>query len=950
MPESNAISSSGGDAPSQDAASTSASNSRDAASSAWNRYQKQQQQHHRKHEPSIANITNRTDSDSPSLSPLDMVSCTSSTSTMATGPSPSTPSNTAVAIATVPPSLTPSSAPPHASDDSAPRKRKKMARTRTGCLNCRRRKRKCDEGRPSCIACNRRQETCEWGVKLTFRAENSLSILQSHPSMCKGLKRPRTYEILDVRDEVIRDYHLHMPASPDVASDYDSDDHHSAGGAPADRALKKHKHHEEARHQSQSQAQAQAQAQAQIHSQSQPQQLPEEPTGSHQHTTPKQRYKLPALLSPNRSHSHALAYNTHGQHGDTSFVPSPLSLPTVGHSHPNSHSPHPHPQQSHSACGFPSPVGHSASLYVLPDDRQPVPPSTLNKPAPELSSHDRPSAPGPAISPRSAKTSPLSAQQRLTESAVANLLYLSRGGPSPPVSHVASSTASDNNPLCHTHSQNMSPVAAGAMRIGLTPPATEATQVKEQQLYSTESYHGDGIFVPGSVYLDLHSLLRHHLFRESQSAHRTRAGTPATPQPIRSSHGSFNDSAAVNLPSPIALEQAPAQTAAFSLSPNEEGKLWKNWVEEIAPWMDKFDCDRTFGHILPAMTRLNEHLKYAMLSLSARQLEQANPGDSGLSPNLSLNLYRQAVYSLLPQLSKRTTAVLASCVILSIFEMLSCNPKMWKRHMDGCASLLEAIGTNGFVGGVEQALFWVFARMDVGGSIISCTKPLIPVHQWASKTDLDADVGLFRSSNSTRGFGEWANYAVYLTAQVLDLLAVTLLEDTGSVAGPRASFSDGSTRSDSEFRNCWTKLWAYLEDWQAQRPAELQKIMCIPGSEHSPFPTIIYSNMTAMSGNQLYHTASLLMLQHKPATVKLSPKSRSALWHARQICGISMSNDLHSVWISSVQPLWIAGRCMSHPAEHKAILDLLGKIERTCGLATEWRANDLRELWGDLEE
>lgn len=36
---------------------------------------------------------------------------------------------------------------------------------------------------------------------------------------------------------------------------------------------------------------------------------------------------------------------------------------------------------------------------------------------------------------------------------------------------------------------------------------------------------------------------------------------------------------------------------------------------------------------------------------------------------------------------------------------------MWRRHLDGSASLILSLGINGFSGGLEQALFWCFARM-----------------------------------------------------------------------------------------------------------------------------------------------------------------------------------------------------------------------------------------------
>lgn len=48
------------------------------------------------------------------------------------------------------------------------------------------------------------------------------------------------------------------------------------------------------------------------------------------------------------------------------------------------------------------------------------------------------------------------------------------------------------------------------------------------------------------------------------------------------------------------------------------------------------------------------------------------------------------------------------------------SPKEWRRHLDGCANLIEAVRIHGFMGGIEQALFWCFARMG--------KYPMTPMH------------------------------------------------------------------------------------------------------------------------------------------------------------------------------------------------------------------------------
>lgn len=456
---------------------------------------------------------------------------------------------------------------------------------------------------------------------------------------------------------------------------------------------------------------------------------------------------------------------------------------------------------------------------------------------------------------------------------------------------------------------------------------------------SPDVRYEDGIFLPGSEYLELHSTLRNHLILEVKSCAPTRRGTPdyaAGPFKSLAADEQFESPVSAETGNRLEGAKVANDNVPSELSKEDEYLLWKNWLDEISPWLDKFDNEHHFQYTLPIMARSHDHLRYSMLALSARQLELKH---SELPIERSLLLYHQAIHLLLPQLPTRSTAVIASCVVLCVLEMLSCAPKAWQRHLDGCASLMQAVGINGFVGGVEQALFWCFARMDVCGGLISSTKTLIPISRWVPGVDLDNDISLFQS---TTAYNTYANHAVYLLAQVLDLVAPFHL--LGRAARTRNS------PGDRVFADRWLKLWRYVCDWEAKRPETMKPIMSTALSSISPFPTVLYSNPAGISGNQLYHTAAMLMLQTKPSSLRLDQKPHSILWHARQICGISMSNDHHGAWTNSIQPLWIAGQWMSHPSEHQAIADLLKKIEKESGWRTTWRVEDLQEFWGDLTE
>ena len=201
----------------------------------------------------------------------------------------------------------------------------------------------------------------------------------------------------------------------------------------------------------------------------------------------------------------------------------------------------------------------------------------------------------------------------------------------------------------------------------------------------------DGIFLPGSQYLELHAELRSRLFDTAQSVEPSRRGSPVPSVPLDQTSLALDNSVA---------EEDPRRLA--QLSPEQEYTLWQVYITEVAPWIDKFDNDRHFELVLPMLAKEAEHLKYSILALSARQIELK---EKKMELNTSLGLYQLAIHLLTPQLETRSTVVLASSAVLCVLEMLSCSPKAWRRHLDGCAALIQALGITGTCGGLEQAIF-----------------------------------------------------------------------------------------------------------------------------------------------------------------------------------------------------------------------------------------------------
>ncbi|KAL3476983.1 hypothetical protein BJX99DRAFT_270140 [Aspergillus californicus] len=448
---------------------------------------------------------------------------------------------------------------------------------------------------------------------------------------------------------------------------------------------------------------------------------------------------------------------------------------------------------------------------------------------------------------------------------------------------------------------------------GITPPLFDSS------VFSDLGNPANDVFLPGSAYEALHTALRN---RQLWTA---RPDIPSRP----SSPGFGPDGR---------RGEARVRTGRFELSPDRENILWQNYLNEICLWLDMFDNHRHFASTFPQMAKSAPHLRYSILALSARQMERKQ---NEKSQSESLSLYQEAIHLLLPELESKTTPVIASCVILCVLEMLSCNPKEWRRHLDGCAYLIQAAEITGFSGKEEQALFWCFARMDVCGGLISEEETIIPTYHWipSDLSSTDATQLFLASDHDT-----YANHTVYLCAQTLSVL----------FRRTPTSLYPGSPDDNSEsYVLRWSRLFDAVEQWYENRPSQMKSVFSVSTAtsadwgREKPFPTVLYANGAAISGNQLYHTSALLLLQRKPKTLPLARKPKSVLWHARQICAISASNAHHGCWTNALQPLWIAGKVMSHHSEHDAIVSTLTRIERDTGWATAWRVEDLREFWGD---
>ncbi|KAL1844969.1 hypothetical protein VTK73DRAFT_1419 [Phialemonium thermophilum] len=177
----------------------------------------------------------------------------------------------------------------------------------------------------------------------------------------------------------------------------------------------------------------------------------------------------------------------------------------------------------------------------------------------------------------------------------------------------------------------------------------------------------------------------------------------------------------------------------------------------------------------------------------------------------------------------------------------------------------------------------------------------------------------------------------------------------GFCYGHPASQRATATQLPTPPRETWRELVEDLSSWYSNRPHPFQPMVEQEAQganeEHDQlFPTILFTNGAAAFANQLYHTAMLLLLQHKPRTLALGPR-RSAvmapLWHAHRICGISLHNDRAGCWDPSlVASLYVAAKGMTYEPQHREILSALDRVAAATGWHIHRFQAMLQHAWG----
>ena len=158
--------------------------------------------------------------------------------------------------------------------------------------------------------------------------------------------------------------------------------------------------------------------------------------------------------------------------------------------------------------------------------------------------------------------------------------------------------------------------------------------------------------------------------------------------------------------------------APVQLKPHEI-PLFERWVKRLSSWVDTFDPLRHFQQLVPQLAMRNEGLMKAILATAACHMavspdfdHMGSPRDSMIDRTAAAEYYQEALRYIQNALHyesyNRSIELLATILILSVYEMLSGSFEGWAKHLKGVFWLQRAAELNG-----ESGEFYKIRKLNV---------------------------------------------------------------------------------------------------------------------------------------------------------------------------------------------------------------------------------------------
>ncbi|CAK4033020.1 C6 finger domain [Lecanosticta acicola] len=435
---------------------------------------------------------------------------------------------------------------------------------------------------------------------------------------------------------------------------------------------------------------------------------------------------------------------------------------------------------------------------------------------------------------------------------------------------------------------------------------------------------------------------------------------------------------------------------------HEMAYLIRHFTDTLGPWMDLFDKDRHFTHLVPLKALRDALLRNAIAAVAAKQLGRTRgqkpfAGRQCQKPSAmevldedvevdwfykAANYYDKAIAfsrQYLQAVSGEVTAgaspgmqsslatansddLLVAVSIFSLYESLDNLDSGWLQHLIGLKSLLTAVcplkptpdqSACSLTGGC-MASFWNFARADYQAAYINHQRTLLDtddIGMWNScGLEIQLDGSLYNSSESVKNDPSHSRALAELVAHTLLWLVLRVMNYLASEESAKAKQAQ------------WDQLTLQLDHWYGNLPATYQPVAQIrhplaPRTNNGTTPQLIesfFSIDVCAAALQLYHFARILLLLHRPVDSsawgnrlkQYREVSNEAIRHAHEIIGIALGRPQLAIRVEMLLPLATAGACLEENEERKVVLELLRAIEKDTGCSTEFRCKELVQEWG----
>ncbi|KAH0495107.1 hypothetical protein TgHK011_008677 [Trichoderma gracile] len=368
------------------------------------------------------------------------------------------------------------------------------------------------------------------------------------------------------------------------------------------------------------------------------------------------------------------------------------------------------------------------------------------------------------------------------------------------------------------------------------------------------------------------------------------------------------------------------------LSSGRTIELLRHYRYKIAPWLDMCDTNQTLGLVIPHLATRSDVSFDALLGLCATSYAKS-PGDRESNHDKSVNgghITDSTQYSL--EHSKLWEVKLWS-ILTAARGFLIDPPQSWDGALANNRSMhvvYSQVAEGGPLRQVNRCILWLLARFGIAVALLNDSTSIV------DSSIVEASV---KSSSSERDDSIPLEILHAYESLVLCTKALEfsyLQEETSNLSTeprPRA------------FR--WKAIVNSLNDWHTNRPSAFRPVIELD-SAASPFPTLYFTSGAGTLGNQLYHTAMMLMLAHKPRTLHLDQRrssSLSQLWHAQRICGIAVNNNRRECWDPCLlASFYLAARHMTHEAQQREILMGFSRVA-ALGWHVDGFVERLRQEW-----